>query len=681
MGMPALAMTDHGNVFGAYEFWKQATAPGIKPIIGIEAYVTPGHAPRATRPGSGGATGQASDDVSGGGAYTHMTLLAENNAGMHNLFRLELAGLAGGLLLQAAHRPRAARARTRKGLIATTGCPSRRGADPAAARPVRRGRARRPPSSATSSARSNYFVELMDHGLDIERRVRDDLLRLAKELDLPLVATNDLHYTHAERRRGPRGAALRAVRLDAGRPEPVQVRRRRASTSSRRPRCAQLFRELPEACDNTLLDRRAVRRVASTRRAATTCRASPCPEGETEESWFVKEVERGLHARYPGRHPRRRAQAGRLRDRASSSQMGFPGYFLVVADFINWAKEQRHPGRARAVARAPARWPRTRCGITDLDPLQHGLIFERFLNPDRVSMPDFDIDFDERRRGEVIRYVTEKYGDERVAPDRHLRHHQGQAGGQGRRPRARATRSRMGEKLTKAMPPPVMGKDIPLAGHLRHATTRATARRGEFRALVRDRRRGVKTVVDTAHGPGGPEAPVGRARRRRDHVQRAAASTSSRSCAASRTAQIITQFDYPTLRGARPDQDGLPRACATSRSSTTRSTTSRSTAAIDARARGPRARRRGDLRAARRAATPSASSSSTAGRCASLLRLMQPDNFEDISAVCALYRPGPMGANSHTNYALRKNRPQEITPIHPELAEPLAGDPRRRPTA
>ena len=168
--------------------------------------------------------------------------------------------------------------------------------------------------------------------------------------------------------------------------------------------------------------------------------------------------------------------------------MGFPGYFLVVADFINWAKRNGirvGPGRGSGAGSMAA----YAMGITDLDPLRHGLIFERFLNPDRVSMPDFDVDFDDRRRGEVIQYVTEKYGDERVA--------QIVTYGTIKAKQALKDCRRvlgfpfgMGEKLTKAMPPPVMGKDIPLDGHLRQGRTRATRRPATFRARRRDRPRG-----------------------------------------------------------------------------------------------------------------------------------------------------------------------------------------------
>ncbi len=173
----------------------------------------------------------------------------------------------------------------------------------------------------------------------------------------------------------------------------------------------QLFRDHPEACDNTLLI--AERCEVEFDTSANYMPRFPVPDGETEDSWLIKEVEAGLHYRYPGGIP------DKVRKQAEYEtgiilQMGFPGYFLVVADFINWAKDNGirvGPGRGSGAGSMVAYAMK----ITDLDPLEHGLIFERFLNPDRVSMPDFDVDFDDRRRGEVIDYVTEKYGSERVA--------------------------------------------------------------------------------------------------------------------------------------------------------------------------------------------------------------------------------------------------------------------------
>lgn len=205
----------------------------------------------------------------------------------------------------------------------------------------------------------------------------------------------------------------------------------------------------------------------------------PCPPGENEDSWLIKEVETGLQFRYPNGIPddvRKQAEF----ELGVITQMGFPGYFLVVADFINWAKDNGirvGPGRGSGAGSMVAYAMR----ITDLDPLKHGLIFERFLNPDRVSMPDFDIDFDERRRGEVIKYVTEKYGDDRVS---YIITY-----GTIKAKQAVKDSSRilgypfaMGDRITKAMPAAVMGKDVPLQDIFKPDHKRY-GEGGEFRAL------------------------------------------------------------------------------------------------------------------------------------------------------------------------------------------------------
>src|SRR3954454_8473088 len=191
MGMPALAMTDHGNVFGAYEFWKKGQAAGVKPLIGMEAYVAPGTS-RFDRTRVRWAAG-GEDDVSGGGAFTHMTLLAESTAGMHNLFKLgSRASLEGQF-----YKPRIDRELLQEyadGVIGTTGCPS--GEIQTRLRIGDYDGAKRVAGELQDIlGRESFFCELMDHGLDIERRVHRDLLRLAEELAMPLVATNDLHYT------------------------------------------------------------------------------------------------------------------------------------------------------------------------------------------------------------------------------------------------------------------------------------------------------------------------------------------------------------------------------------------------------------------------------------------------------------------------------------------------------
>ena len=267
---------------------------------------------------------------------------------------------------------------------------------------------------------------------------------------------------------------------------------------------------MPEACDNTLLV--AEQCEVTFTEGADLMPRFPLPEGEDETSWFIKEVERGLHKRWPGGipdHVRKQAdyEVGII------TQMGFPGYFLVVADFINWAKDNGirvGPGRGSAAGSLAA----YAMGITDLDPLAHGLIFERFLNPERVSMPDVDIDFDDRRRGEVIRYVSEKYGEERVS--------QIVTYGTIKAKAAIKDAARVldrpysvGDELTKLMPPGRHGQGHPAVGDLRPGPRALQGGRGVPGPLrVRPGRGRGRRPGPQARGP---QAAVGRARGRRDH--------------------------------------------------------------------------------------------------------------------------------------------------------------------
>ena len=666
-GMNAIATTDHGYLFGAFDFWKQATDAGIKPIIGVEAYLTPGTARTdKTRVKWRTDESQRGDDVSGGGAYTHKTLLAENNTGMRNLFKASsLASLDSAF----AKYPRLDRELLNtysEGLIATTGCPSgevqtrlRLGQYDEAVRAAAEFR--------DIFGKNNYYCEIMDHGLTIERRVVKDLLRLSKDLGLPLVATNDLHYTHESDAKAHE--ALLALQSGSKLIEPTydQGGSRFAFSGSgyylKTPaEMRALFKEMPEACNNTL--EIAERCEISFDTSANYMPQFPCPPGEDETSWLVKEVEKGLHYRYPNGIPDDvRKQADYELDVIIS--MGFPGYFLVVADFINWSKENGirvGPGRGSGAGSMVAYALR----ITDLDPLEHGLIFERFLNPDRVSMPDFDVDFDDRRRGEVIDYVTEKYGDERVAM---IVTYGTIKTKQALKDSARIMGKpfSLGEKLTKALPPAVMAKDIPLAD-IEDPQAPRYGEAGEFRELLETDPEARETF-ETAKGLEGLKRGWG--------VHAAGVIMSSDPIIdvipimrRFQDGQVITQFDYPTCEGLgliKMDFLGL-----------------RNLTIISDAIENIRLNKDFELDLEHLALDDEESYKLLSrgdtlgvfqldgGGLRGLLRMMRPDNFEDISATIALYRPGPMGADSHTNFALRKNGLQEITPIHPELAEPLA---------
>ena len=661
LGMPALAMTDHGNVFGAFDFYSKATAAGVKPIIGMEAYLTPNTSrferTRVRWSGGGG------DDVSGGGAFTHMTLLAENTAGMHNLFRLASRASLEGFF----YKPRADRellAQHAGGLIGTTGCPS--GEIQTWLRIGNYANARQSAAEFRDIfGPGNFFLELMDHGLDIETRVREDLLRLARDLDLPMIATNDLHYTHA----GDDDTHEVLLCVQSGKtladPNRLKFDARDfylKSPAEMRSLWSDKY-DLREACDNTLLIAERCD-VSFTEGTGTYMPKFPVPTGEDEGSWFVKEVDRGLATRYPAGVPNEvRARADY--EVAMILQMGFPSYFLVVADLINWARTHGirvGPGRGSAAGSLVAYAMR----ITALDPLEHGLLFERFLNPERVSMPDIDIDFDERRRAEVMAYVTDKYGDDRVA--------QVVTYGTIKAKQAVKDSARvlgypfsMGERITKAMPQPVMGKDVPLS-KIFDPTHERYGEGGEFRALC-DGDAEVKRVFETAEGLEGLKRQWG--------VHACAVIMSSATLTdvipimkREQDGAIITQFDYPTCEALgllKMDFLGLRNltvvddALSNIKASRGETVVIEDLSFTDPAAYGLLAR--GDTLGVFQL---------DGGPMRALLRSLRPDCFDHITAVLALYRPGPMGANAHNDYADRKNGRKPVVAIHPELEEPLA---------
>ena len=288
LGMDSIATSDHGFLFGAFDFWRQAKANDVKPIIGVEAYLTPGtHRSDRSRVRWGDGS---RDDVSGGGAYTHMTMWAETTEGMHNLFRASsIASLEGQL-----YKPRMDREVLQtysKGLIATTGCPSGE-----IQTRLRLGQYQEAVAAAAEFrdifGKGNFYCEVMDHGLSIEKNVAADLMRLAKELDLPFVATNDLHYTKHEDYNAH--AALLCVQSGSTLEDPNRFKFDADNFYLRSPEeMYSIFGDIPGACENTL-------EIAERCNVEFNTKANympnfPVPEGESEESWFVKEVEAGLH--------------------------------------------------------------------------------------------------------------------------------------------------------------------------------------------------------------------------------------------------------------------------------------------------------------------------------------------------------------------------------------------------
>ena len=663
LNMPAIAMTDHGNLYGAYEFYKKAKALGINPIIGLEGYYAPqGRFER--RPfdfGGGFDEGTPEDPSAGRGkhGYTHMTLWAETTPGMHNLFRLSsLASLEGYY-----HKPRFDRElleRYGTGLIGTTGCPSGE-----VNRWLQAGQYDRALAAAADFrdilGPGNYFCEVMEHGLQIERRFREDLLKIARTLDLPLVATNDLHYVHADDADAHDVLLCIGTRTTMDDPKRFRFDARDFYLKSAAEMRA-VWSELPEALSNTLLI--AERCHVEFNEGASLMPVFPVPEGESEESWLVKEVEIGLNRRYKGQIPddvRKQAEY----EVGVVMQMGFPGYFLVVADLVRYAKEtgiRVGPGRGSAAGAMIA----YALGITELDPIRHGLLFERFLNPERISMPDIDIDFDERRRSDMIRYATATYGEERVAQIITYGSIKAKAAIKDSA-RVLGYAYALGDRITKAMPPSVMGKDISLAGVFDPKDSRYSEA-AEFRNLY-EGDPDTKRIVDTARGleglkrqPGVHAAGVILCREplidvipvwRREQ-----------------DGAVITQFDMgacESLGLLKMDFLGLRNLTVLDDCLRNIASNRGETIVLE------------DLPLEDAATYALLTSGDTlgvfqldGGPMRALLRSMQPDNFEDISAVLALYRPGPMGANAHNDYADRKNGRKPVVPIHPELEEPLA---------
>jgi DNA polymerase-3 subunit alpha len=654
--MPAIAMTDHGNVFGAFEFYKQATKVGVKPIIGIEAYIAPEsrHEKKRVQWASGG-----EDDVSGGGAYTHMTILAENNQGLANLFRLSsLASLEGYY-----YKPRMDRellSRYADGLIATTGCPGGE-----IQTRLRMGNYREALRAASDYrdifGAANFYLEVMDHGIDIENRVKADLLKLGKELKLPLLATNDLHYTFHED--APAHEALLCVQSGSTLADPKRFKfDNHEFYVKTAAQMRELFKDIPEACDNTLLI--AERCNVTLREGENLLPQFEVPVGQTEDSWLRSLSHEGLKKRMGDRvTPEHVSRLDYELD--VMIKMGFPGYFLVVADLCSHAREvgiRVGPGRGSAAGSLVA----YALGITGLDPIEHGLLFERFLNPERISMPDIDLDFDERRRSEMIRYATQKYGDDRVA--------QIITYGTIKSKQALKDATRVlgypyviGEKLTKALPPSVMGKDITLGGVFDKDDPRH-GEAGEFRTLY-DTDVDSKRVVDLARGLEGLKRQWG--------VHAAGVILSREPLLdvipihrREADGAIITQFDMGACEATgllKMDFLGLRNLSVLDDALENIKLNLGVDVVLEdlplSDAKTFELLGRGDTLGVFQL---------DGGPMRALLRSMSPDSFADISAVIALYRPGPMGENAHNNYADRKNGRKPVEAIHPELRVPLA---------
>src|SRR5687767_8112632 len=453
-GQPAIGITDHGNMYGVLDFYKECREQGLTPVIGTEAYMAlESRHERPVRRGRIDDTGGDSDE--GEKLYYHLTLLAESTVGYRNLMKLSSAAYLEGYY----YKPRLdweLLTQYHEGVVATTGClggvvlqallqGDLEGAVAKAAR------------LQDIFGRDNLFVELQDHGLAKQHKTNPQLIEIARRIGAPLLATNDAHYTRREDHVAH--DALLCVQTGASLSDEKRFKfegeEHYLKTAAE---MRHLFRDYPEACDNTLWI--AERAQVEIEFGKPKLPSFPLPEGFASEDDYLRHLTyEGARARYGDSLPvevteRLEYELGVVRD------MGFSAYFLVVWDLIRFARERgirAGPGRGSAAGCCVAYCLR----IVDLDPIRYDLLFERFLNPGRKQMPDIDMDFDDRYRGEMIKYAAERYGWDHVAQIVTFSTIKARAAVRDAS-RVLGYPYAVGDKIAKAMPPLVMGRDTPL---------------------------------------------------------------------------------------------------------------------------------------------------------------------------------------------------------------------------
>ena len=674
-GQPAIAITDHGNMYGILDFYKECRAKGLNPIIGTEAYMA-GNS-RFERPVRRGRM----DDTGGEGErgeklYYHLTLLAESQAGYRNLLKLSSAAYLEGYY----YKPRVdweLLERHHEGLIATTGC-----LGGVVLQALLAGQFDEAKALAGRLqdifGRDALFIEVQDHGLPEQLKTNPQLIEIARAIGAPLVATNDSHYCRREDHIAH--DALLCVQTGATIDDPKRFKfdgdeHYLKSAAEMR----QLFREIPEACDNTLWI--AERANVELELGKPTLPEFPVPEefrlatyDESATAYLRHLTFEGAARRYGTPLPEA------VRDRLDYelgviASMGFSAYFLVVWDLIDHARQSNirvGPGRGSAAGCCVAYCLR----IVDLDPIRYDLLFERFLNPGRKQMPDIDMDFDERYRGEMIKYAAERYGYDRVAQIVTFSTIKARAAVRDAA-RVLGYPYALGDKIAKAMPPLVMGRDTPLRACLDkiegYEDGYLTAQ--SLREMYESEPDAHK-VIDVAKGLEGL--------RRQDGIHAAAVVITHQPLTEylpiqrkpepggdPADAPIVTQYemhgveelgllkmDFLGLRnlsviemaldlieeatGERPDIDNIPLEDEKT------------------------------FELLRRADSIGVFQLEGAAM-RQTLRSLAPTRFDDVAALVALYRPGPMAANMHRDYPELKNGRKELTYLHPDL-EQILGD-------
>jgi DNA polymerase III subunit alpha len=668
-GQPAIGITDHGNMYGILDFYKECRKQGIKPILGTEAYMA--HDSRHERPARRGRVDDSGGDADGGKKlYYHLTLLAEDDAGYKNLIQLASRAFMEGYY----YKPRVdwdTLSDHAGGLIATTGCLGGH---------VLQSLMQGDVEGATAKAarlqdifgKDNLFVELQDHGIPEQHKTNPQLLDLARRIGAPLLATNDSHYVHRED--AVAQDALLCVQTGSLMSDPNRFKfhgdEHYLKTAAE---MRSLFGEVPAACDNSLWI--AERCDVEIDFGKPQLPNFPLPEGFATDGEYLRHLTfEGARERWGDPLPD--AMVERLAyELKVIEDMGFSSYFLIVWDLIAHARRSGirvGPGRGSAAGCAVAYTLR----ITDLDPIRYDLLFERFLNPSRISMPDIDMDFDSRYRDEMIRYAAERYGRDHVAQIVTFSTIKARAAV---RDAARVLGHPyiVGDKVAKAMPPLIMGRDTPLYAclepHPKYEDGYKMA--GELREMY-EADPDTRQVIDVAKGLEGL--------RRQDGIHAAAVVITKEPLTEYlpiqrkpengvpvEEAPVVTQYEMHGVeelgllkmdflglrnldvitdtieviresRGVELDIDNVPLDDPETYELLKRGDTI-----------GVFQLEGGPMRA--------------------LIRSLAPTSFEDVAALVALYRPGPMAANMHNDYADRKNGRKSVEYLHPD-AEDVLGD-------
>ena len=670
-GQPALGITDHGNMYGVLDFYRKCSEHGIKPVIGVEAYMA--HESRHERPSRRGRVDDSGGDIDGGGKlYYHLTLLATDDTGYRNLIQVTSRAFMEGYY----YKPRCDWETLNDhsaGLIATTGCLG--GQVPQA---LLRGN----PAEALEKAarfqeifgRDNYYVEMQDHGIPEQHQVNPQLLQIARKLNAPLLATNDSHYTH--RHDAAAHDALLCVQTGSLLEDTDRLKfhgddHYLKSAAEMR----SLFSELTEACDNTL----AIAERAEVNITFGTPRLPhfEVPDGFADDRAYLEHLTyAGARERWGDPLPADVAQ--RLAyELEVINNMGFASYFLITWDLIAYARGRDirvGPGRGSAAGCAVAYSLR----ITDLDPIRYDLLFERFLNPSRVSMPDIDMDFDSRHRDEIIKYAAQKYsrdGNDHVAQIITFGRIKARAAVRDAA-RVLGYPHSLGDRIAKAMPPLILGRDTPLQycfedSEAHHDGYMAAA---ELRQMY-DTDSEVAEVVDVARGLEGM--------RRQDGIHAAAVVITPEPLTEympiqrkpepgrdASEAPIVTQYEMHGVEDLgllKMDFLGLRNLDVITDTVELIERTRDLTIDIDAVPLDDAATfkmlQEGDTIGVFQLENP---------QVRSLVRSLAPTAFDDVCALVALYRPGPMAANMHHDYADRKNGRRRVEYFHDDATDILA---------